>query len=214
MTDKRIEPKPTTYRGRHCKSRLEARWAVFLDYHFAVDVWEYEPMTFRNPETGWDYTPDFIVKVGPYSMFLEIKPVLPTETYIEELLTILPYLPLPLMLAVGDFYEDVPQLASINEVFEAVLNGDKTHIECVPLNQTLWFPAPDEAIRSAKTFRFDLPHGRPPHRKGTFQSVQAFMEQWGNKDWTRTAMQQAGQRETKKKKPIRKRRTTKRKKKP
>lgn len=46
----------TRYAGCRFRSRLEARWAVFLD-HATVDVWEYEPEGFQLP-SGM-YLPDF-----------------------------------------------------------------------------------------------------------------------------------------------------------
>ncbi len=58
----------TRYAGHRFRSRLEARWAVFLD---TLDLdWQYEPEGF-NLEDGTRYLPDFHVDgVG----WLEIKP--------------------------------------------------------------------------------------------------------------------------------------------
>lgn len=88
-----IEAKPTDLFGFHFRSRLEARWAAFLEYATLVDTWKYEPLTFRHPDLGWDYTPDFLITVSSIvDGFLEIKPVLPTEEYLNDLKKFLPLL--------------------------------------------------------------------------------------------------------------------------
>lgn len=64
-----IKAIPTRYRGYHFRSRLEARWAVFLD---SLGVrWEYEPEGYELPYGG-RYLPDFWLPDG--AVFLEIKP--------------------------------------------------------------------------------------------------------------------------------------------
>lgn len=70
MTIKAIE---TQYAGCRFRSRLEARWAVFLD-HLNI-AWEYEPQGFVTP-TG-PYLPDFWLP--RYRTWLEIKGAAPTE---------------------------------------------------------------------------------------------------------------------------------------
>jgi hypothetical protein len=50
-----VKPIETEYQGCRFRSRLEARWAVFLD---ALDIrWEYEPQGYVIDSTG--YLPDF-----------------------------------------------------------------------------------------------------------------------------------------------------------
>lgn len=57
MTDEPdIEAIPTTYGGTIFRSRLEARWATFLDSHHIT--WQYEPQTITLP-SGTVYIPDF-----------------------------------------------------------------------------------------------------------------------------------------------------------
>jgi hypothetical protein len=77
-----IKPIETIYRGYRFRSRLEARWAVFLD---TLEVrWDYEPQGFDLG--GLAYLPDFLIYVsaGPHS-WLEIKPYAkPTHTEIEK----------------------------------------------------------------------------------------------------------------------------------
>lgn len=57
MTDSpEIEAIPTPYGGVTFRSRLEARWATFLDSHHIT--WQYEPETITLP-SGTVYIPDF-----------------------------------------------------------------------------------------------------------------------------------------------------------
>lgn len=75
----------TSYKGYRFRSRLEARWAVFLDAIGAK--WEYEPEGYQLP-SGW-YLPDFFIHYRDdqperirhpgAGAFLEIKPIAPTE---------------------------------------------------------------------------------------------------------------------------------------
>jgi hypothetical protein len=69
-----IKPIETHYAGRHFRSRLEARWAVFYDaLHIA---WRYEPEGFRLADDLL-YLPDFYL---PHlDCYVEIKPVEPTD---------------------------------------------------------------------------------------------------------------------------------------
>lgn len=62
-----LQARPTTYRGIAMRSRLEARFAAFLD-HCLVD-WSYEPRAFRA--SAGEYLPDF--QVGDRT-FVEVKP--------------------------------------------------------------------------------------------------------------------------------------------
>ena len=75
----------TKYQGYRFRSRLEARWAVFLD---ALGVeWEYEPEGFDLGD-GQAYLPDFRVKcwgtrgnIGntPFDLWVEVKGVMTKE---------------------------------------------------------------------------------------------------------------------------------------
>ena len=64
-----IPPRPTTYRGIPMRSRLEARFAAFLDG--GKEPWQYEPRAFAD-ETG-QYLPDF--QLGDKT-FIEVKPTI------------------------------------------------------------------------------------------------------------------------------------------
>ena len=72
----------TRYRGYRFRSRLEARWAVFLD-ELSLE-WEYEPEGYELP--SGNYLCDFWLP--GWQAWLEIKPVSPTQpekTSCEEL---------------------------------------------------------------------------------------------------------------------------------
>lgn len=60
----------TEYNGYKFRSRLEARWAVFLD-ELKVE-YQYEPEGFDLHYSGW-YLPDFYLPA--YQTYLEIKPL-------------------------------------------------------------------------------------------------------------------------------------------
>lgn len=69
---------PTNYRGYSMRSRLEARWAVFLD---ALRVrWIYEHQGFDLGSLGW-YLPDFYLP--EWRIYLEIKPTRPDHNSLE-----------------------------------------------------------------------------------------------------------------------------------
>lgn len=56
---------PTLYNGRNFRSRLEARWAAFLD--LVKIPWLYEPIDLNN------YIPDFILPSFKPNLLLEVK---------------------------------------------------------------------------------------------------------------------------------------------
>lgn len=62
-----IKPIETWYRGVRFRSRLEARWAVFLD-HLGIR-WEYEPQGYVVD--GRPYLPDF--RLSQWSTWVEVK---------------------------------------------------------------------------------------------------------------------------------------------
>lgn len=68
------EPIQTTYAGYRFRSRLEARWAVFLD---ALGFkWQYESQGFNT--LAGPYLPDF--ELDQLGCFLEVKPDAPSDT--------------------------------------------------------------------------------------------------------------------------------------
>ena len=154
------EPKPTRYAGINFRSRLEARWAVFLDFHFLVLDWLYEPRHLTLPN-GWEYTPDFLFYLGDWKLFLEIKPEQPTEAYVGFVSEFLPQLSHPIYIAWGSFYKkEVPFVAKVTEEGLA---------DCVPVTQfdPLALPLSADAIKAAKGYRFDLTERRPAFRRGS-----------------------------------------------
>lgn len=77
---KQIKPKPTKYKGRLYRSRLEARFAIY----FELNGWtaEYEPLDFIK------WSPDFLVTTNEgYKFLVEIKPLdsmFEIKKYIKE----------------------------------------------------------------------------------------------------------------------------------
>ena len=65
----RYKPHTIQYGGYRFRSRLEAKWATFLDY--LMVEYDYEPKRFHLNETE-SYLPDFWLK--EQDLFLEIKP--------------------------------------------------------------------------------------------------------------------------------------------
>jgi hypothetical protein len=73
-----INPVETIYKGIRFRSRLEARWAVFID---ALNFkFVYEPDGY-DLEGTW-YLPDFWVP--DWKAFLEIKPENPTQDHMQK----------------------------------------------------------------------------------------------------------------------------------
>lgn len=81
----------TKYKGYRFRSRLEARWAVFLD---TLDCeWEYEKEGYDLGELGW-YLPDFFVRMSSAwqrrratptaGYWLEIKGETPTVNELQR----------------------------------------------------------------------------------------------------------------------------------
>ncbi|MFJ4925324.1 hypothetical protein [Streptomyces sp. NPDC088736] len=80
MAAKNIKPIETRYKGYRFRSRLEARWAVFMD-HLDVD-WEYEPQGYVVD--GRPYLPDFLVWPDTELAFwLEIKGQFPGQDELD-----------------------------------------------------------------------------------------------------------------------------------
>lgn len=69
----------TPYKGILFRSRLEAKWAVFMDELNVI--WEYEIDGFEN-DNGKRYLPDFYLP--RLNCFVEIKPRKPTEDEYEK----------------------------------------------------------------------------------------------------------------------------------
>jgi hypothetical protein len=83
-----IKPIETVYKGYRFRSRLEARWAVFLD-KFGI-TYQYEMEGFKL-ENGMGYLPDFwLPKVNlllgeyPRDIYFEVKPKTDLEKWVTE----------------------------------------------------------------------------------------------------------------------------------
>lgn len=63
-----IKPIPTSYRGYRFRSRLEARWAVFMD-HAGISDWRYETQGFLIGSVP--YLPDFYLPSS--DAWIEVK---------------------------------------------------------------------------------------------------------------------------------------------
>lgn len=75
MTTPTIPARPTTYNGTQMRSRLEARYAAWLD---SIEAdWTYEPQCFADQDD--QYLPDFrvdgVLVIGsPRTVYVEVKP--------------------------------------------------------------------------------------------------------------------------------------------
>lgn len=67
----------TTYKGYKFRSRLEAKWACMFD-QLGWD-WEYEPIDFNG------YIPDFYVTFGMSNWYVEIKPAMHRNEFLDAL---------------------------------------------------------------------------------------------------------------------------------
>ena len=70
MSRPTLKARPTTYNGIEMRSRLEARFAAYLDSWGLA--WEYEPRAFANKDG--QYLPDFRVQFASQSFYFEVKP--------------------------------------------------------------------------------------------------------------------------------------------
>jgi hypothetical protein len=82
----RFKARPTTFNGVQMRSRLEARYAEWL-HSYGLD-WEYEPRCFAS--SGGQYLPDFLIRdvwflSDKRDVYVEVKPVMPTEDIFERM---------------------------------------------------------------------------------------------------------------------------------
>ncbi len=156
-----IEAKPTEYKGTLYRSRLEARWAVYLDAHPKIILPRYEPVCF--PLASGTYTPDFYFFLKKsQGFYLEIKPSQPTVDYIENLLYLLTVHPISILLAVGSFYKEEPIVYELNNT---VQHKDGCKVVGAHLSKIPGLGDP-YALQCASGYRFDLAQPEAPRRKG------------------------------------------------
>lgn len=83
-----LKARPTTYNGIAMRSRLEARYAAWLDAR--KYRWEYEPMCFAN-EHG-QYLPDFVIHDVTFltpklvDVYVEVKPIAMSNDRLDDLI--------------------------------------------------------------------------------------------------------------------------------
>jgi hypothetical protein len=164
-----MDAKPTTYRKTVFRSRLEARWAVFLDHFANCTHWAYQPLTVVLKEKGWTYLPDFICTLGPYRFFLEIKPLAPQPDYLFYARQFQQRMKHPLLIGYGGFYNACPLL---------ITNLDPKHNK--PLTASPWFRGCEQALRTAQGFRFDITgqDAPPPHKQGSPEQLKSEIRTW------------------------------------
>lgn len=151
-----IEPKPTNFRGETFRSRLEARWAVFLHLYPGISQWGYETHRMclqanRKEDAQYQdtYTPDFSLvcdKISKGLTFLEVKPVRPNKDYLKRLGHFTRISNAPILVGFGSFYNAQPLVGIVSD------NGRV--LGCKPLS--MLFPKSTGAIKAAGQYRFDL----------------------------------------------------------
>jgi hypothetical protein len=137
MPARAIRPIETWYRGYRFRSRLEARWAVFLDA--AAIRWEYEAQGFNLD--GARYLPDFWLPQS--KAFLEIKP--DVSSWFEQRAELAPLLKSLANASGADVFliQGAPCPDDPSEIYAGNVSGFVPHV--------VGF-APDKGICSARLF--------------------------------------------------------------
>lgn len=153
MTASTIKPIETHYAGCRFRSRLEARYAVFLD---ALGLrWEYEPEGFDLPSGA--YLPDFKVyhsNGGHGYCWLEVKPSIPTDHALHDELAC----------------HEVRLARELSRVTRvAVVIGSYSSFEALRDNYLL-------IVNDKTWFRFEYP--RYEHEPGSGSGYQHFVTQY------------------------------------
>jgi hypothetical protein len=143
-----IEAKPTEYKGTLYRSRLEARWAVYLDVHPNIFNVIYEPAL---PKVDFC----FGLAGSGLTICMQVKPANPSEEYLRELMKVVEKFYHPFILSIGDFYNGEPVIYDLTK--------QMLRIPGYPLSSTVFSNA--YALRSASGYRFDLANPEAP-RKG------------------------------------------------
>lgn len=185
--DPGLQPKPTTYRNIETKSRLEAKWAVFLDHHPNVTSWSYEPGNIKlvrkdNGKQQLSYLPDFQIIMGNILKFiLEIKPVRPNEAYVKDLVLVATTLKTTIIIAYGPFFIERDGPRRTPEMVTIYPNGTIDHDES--LLNCGWFHPCMNVFDFACRFRFDLASIDyiPPRKGGCSQSFQQVVREYHSK---------------------------------
>lgn len=170
-----IAPKPTTYRDIQFRSRLEARWAVLLDWYQFVQHWLYEPQHYKYDMTkfgGDHWLPDFFFATGYMKGLLEIKPSMPSEDYLTMLGYATEQLKLPIYVGFCSFYNEVPRVMKIDP--------NHPHKDTsVPIDTFAEFPRINSAVSIAAHYRFDLANQpTPPWRQPVRGEYDYHLNRW------------------------------------
>ncbi len=148
---KQINAIPTTYDGTEYRSRLEARWAIFLEKHKHVLSFKYEPQLIHT-STGF-YNPDFKIKYRTSEKrygycYLEIKPCKISSSYYEKLKEAAATMtPTELFVCCGNIYKD-----NVPKVIRIPLTGRMPR----PLKLTSFLPHSEKPLALASSYRFDI----------------------------------------------------------
>jgi len=161
---KRIEAIETKYQGTLFRSRLEARWSIFLTAHRKVTRWVYEPHTITiepdpNPEEVilHTYTPDFALEIEGKHLYMEVKPMLPISLYLEMLKEVARATNQPILLTVGSFYyrTQAPKIITLTPTPGPRGTQVKTS-KPVPVLEHPLLGHSASSIRLATNYRFDI----------------------------------------------------------
>ncbi len=160
----KTEPENTVYGDTEFKSRLEARWAVLLEHAPAVDFWIYEPrincvevpayirpaFCFYKRRKRY-YQGDFCFAVGNLLYSLEVKPTMPSQSYLDFFHPVSRYLTGLPILSYRTFYKQTPTILFFDrkKIWRV---GDVRKCKVID-----W----GKAYQIAKDFRFDLRHPSP-----------------------------------------------------
>lgn len=169
----------TRYSGYKFRSRLEARWAVFLDTIGAR--WHYEHEGFSLPSGS--YLPDFFIEYSPefrremphigIGIYMEVKPVDPSEQEARLLLELKAHTEMTAILVIGAPGHELVRYARPNGSVspDELQFGRRTPAEfmldlscafgCVhriPGDDCFWTCNEAQAVAAAREARFDRVH--------------------------------------------------------
>lgn len=155
--DKIIPAKPTLFNGQMYRSRLDAKWAIFLHY-LTKDTTiphsiRYEPVITIHYGGNPAWRADFEITVGGYLFFIEAKPIEVNLEFRRKLRDAQKSiwnrgLKADLFLMVGDFYNGIPEVFTYPYHRELCLMTSMKIFEMVG--------DPVKASDIARTYRFDL----------------------------------------------------------
>lgn len=160
--------KPTVFDGETYDSQLEARGAVFLDYHPLVSSWRPKPGVFNID--GEEYTPDFIIRILGVEIIVEIKPLDPSEQHRAKLMQVANYTRLEVIYLIGSWFKDeIPYIRSSHDGFEKPISLHR-HVLGTGRLQKI--------IEAVKAIRFDLNQIHTSKRIQSDADYEQTLAQW------------------------------------